>query len=55
MKRTFRGAEYDIEIENPNKKFKNMKLNITLDGKKLDGNVLPAFNGGTHKVKVTIE
>ena len=55
MKRTFRGAEYDIEIENPNKKFKDMKLNITLDGKKLDGNIIPAFKDGTHKVKVTIE
>ena len=55
MKRTFRGAEYDVEIENPKKKFKDMKLNIMVDGKKLDGNIIPAFKDGTHKVKVTIK
>ena len=28
---------------------------VYFDGKKLDGNIIPAFKDGTHKVKVTIE
>lgn len=54
MKRMFRGAEYDIEIENPGKKFKDVKLEITVDGKKISGNIVPDFGTGTHSVKVVV-
>ena len=54
MKRMFRGAEYDIEIENPEKKFKDVKLEITVDGKKISGNIVPDFGTGTHSVKVIV-
>ena len=55
MKRVFRGAEYNIEINNPQKKSKDYTVEITLDGKKIEGNLVPAQNGGTHTVAVTIK
>ncbi|MCX5657273.1 MAG: hypothetical protein NTZ48_03480 [Candidatus Omnitrophica bacterium] len=54
MKRNFRGATYEIEVENP----KNLSFGIKeiwLDGQKLDKPVIPPTGDGkTHKVRVII-
>ena len=56
MKRSFRGAEYDITVSNPSKLAKNYTLEITVDGKKLDGNIVPSFaDGKTHSVAVIVK
>ena len=56
MKRSFRGAEYDITVSNPSRLAKNYTLEITVDGKKLDGNIVPSFaDGKTHTVCVTVK
>lgn len=48
--RTFRGCTYDIDIIGVRL---NDGLDITVDGNKIDGNVLPLFDDGkTHKVTV---
>lgn len=53
-KRTFRGAVYMIQVKNGKKGFGVKK--ITVDGKKLDSNIIPAFKDKkTHKVLVTLE
>lgn len=50
--RIFRGATYEISISNPNGVQKGIK-SVTVDGKLIDGNVLPVFEKGTtHKVEV---
>jgi len=50
--RPFRGAVYEIEIENPNGVEKGIR-SLSVDGKKLDGNLIkPHGDGKTHKVKV---
>ena len=54
MKRSFRGATYNITIENPDVKYKDMKVSVVVDGKAIDGNVIPAFADGEHDVTVTI-
>ena len=46
-RRTFRGAAYDFTITNG-----EGALYVTVDGKAIDGNVLPVFADGTHKVEV---
>ncbi|MBQ8163862.1 MAG: hypothetical protein IJZ93_05830 [Clostridia bacterium] len=56
MHRTFRGAEYDVVISNPEKKAKDYTLDITVDGSKLDGNIIPAFSDGkTHSVEIIVK
>ena len=56
MKREFRGATYEIEISNPEKKYKAESMEIYVDDKKLNGNVIPDFKDGkSHKVVVTIK
>ena len=50
--RRFRGADYEIHVHNPNGVSKGVK-HITLDGKPLDGQVVP-FSEGRHQVEVTM-
>ena len=50
--RQFRGASYDITFRNPDHVCKGIK-SVTVDGKAIEGNVLPVFNDGkTHEVEV---
>lgn len=51
--RTFRGARYHIELDNTAERCKGAS-SITVDGKKLQGNIIPPFTGGDHEVKVVI-
>lgn len=54
VKRHFRNADYIITVENPNGVFKGVS-SVTLDGKKIEGNVLPAFGDGKeHNVTVVM-
>ena len=54
IRRKFRGATYNIEISNPDRVEKGIK-SITVDGKKISGNILPVFNDGAeHDVKVVL-
>ncbi len=55
VKRTFRGHTYIIEVENPDRISYGIK-SITLDGKKLSNNLLPAptTSEKMHKVKVIL-
>ena len=54
MKRSFRGATYNITIDNSDVKYKDMTVSVVVDGKAIDGNVIPAFADGEHDVTVTI-
>ena len=47
--RQFRGATYDITVKNPNHVCKGVK-SMTVDGKAVDGNVIPVMDGGKHTV-----
>ena len=50
--RNFRDATYRIEVKNPDHVNKGVKQ-ITVDGKKIDGNKVPVFGQGSkHSVKV---
>ncbi len=52
--RYYRGCVYNITIYNPDHVEKG-NLEITVDGKKIEGNIVPAFSdGGQHKVDVVI-
>ena len=54
--REFRQATYEISISNPDGKFKADALDITVDGKAIDGIILPDFKDGkTHKVSVVVK
>lgn len=53
VKRTFRGATYLIDIDNTAGRCVGTR-SITLDGKKIDGNVLPDLRSGEHRVAVVI-
>jgi cellobiose phosphorylase len=55
MKRSFRGAEYEVSVSNPEKKAKDYTLEITVDGKAIEGNIIPAFDGGKHIVNVIVK
>lgn len=50
--RKFRGAEYNIEVKNPNGVSKGIK-SITANGEAVDGQVVPTFDAGK-KVKVEV-
>lgn len=53
-KRKFRNATYYIEVQNPNGANKGVK-ELTVDGKKLNGNIVPAFSDGKeHRVTVVL-
>ena len=49
--RKYRGAEYAVTIKNPSHVCKGVK-SVTVDGKAIDGNILPVFDGGVHNVEV---
>ena len=52
--RQFRGDTYDIEVKNPDHVCKGVK-SMTVDGKAIDGNVIPvAGDGKAHKVEVVL-
>ncbi|NMA80259.1 MAG: glycosyl transferase, partial [Clostridiales bacterium] len=54
VSRLFRGATYDINVTNPNNVCKGI-ASITVDGKEIEGNILPVFSDGkTHKVEVVM-
>ncbi len=56
MTRQFRGATYEISISNPDGKFKADALDITVDGNKIDGAILPDFKDGKkHTVVVAVK
>ena len=51
--RKYRGAEYNIKFENPSHVESGVK-SVTVDDKAIDGNVIPAFDGGVHEVVVVM-
>jgi cellobiose phosphorylase len=52
VRRVFRGAVYNIEVINPERKSKGV-WEITVDGRKVDSCILPVFPEGTeHSVKI---
>ena len=54
VSRFYRGDTYDIIIKNPNHVFKGVK-SVTVDGKAIEGNILPVFGDGkTHTVEVVM-
>jgi cellobiose phosphorylase len=53
IKRRFRGADYEIYIDNTAGRCKGASQ-IRVDGIPIEGNLLPLFNEGTHKVEVII-
>ena len=53
VSRRFRGAVYDIEICNPDHVCRGVKK-VTVDGKEIAGNVIPAAKDGVHKVQVIL-
>lgn len=53
LSRQFRGATYNIKISNPNHVSAGVK-SMTVDGKAVEGNVIPAFDGGEHAVDVVL-
>ncbi|HEO63831.1 MAG TPA: glycosyl transferase family 36, partial [Candidatus Omnitrophica bacterium] len=53
-KRTFRGAVYNIDVENPSAVSYGVK-EVYLDGNRLDSNLIPVLSGNIeHKVKVVL-
>lgn len=53
VKRTFRGAVYNVRIDNTAGRCRGA-ASIHVDGKKIKGNVLPLFKDGEHAVDVVI-
>ena len=54
ISRRFRNAVYEIEIVNPDHVCRGVR-SVTVDGKPIDGNVLPVFaDQGTHAVRVVL-
>lgn len=53
LSRNFRGATYHIHIDNSAGRCTGT-TSITVDGKLLDGNLLPCFDSGEHTVEVVI-
>jgi cellobiose phosphorylase len=54
VRRTFRGAIYEIEVLNPNHVNRGV-ISLEVDGQPLAGTVIPAFNDGqTHSVRVVL-
>lgn len=52
--RKFRGATYEIQVKNPQKVCKGV-AKLVVDGKMLDGNLIPVFADGlTHTIEVTL-
>jgi cellobiose phosphorylase len=54
VKRLFRGATYHIEVKNTGGKGQGV-TEVTVDGKKQNSNIVPAFNDGkTHQVRAVL-
>ncbi|MBK3516759.1 GH36-type glycosyl hydrolase domain-containing protein [Carboxylicivirga marina] len=53
VKRQFRGAEYTIKVINEAGVNKGI-ASLTVDGKEIDGNVVPIFESGTYEIVVTM-
>ncbi len=53
VKRTFRGATYFIKIKNPQGAMTQI-ASIMVDGKAIEGNVIPPYASGMHIVEVTM-
>lgn len=53
VSRKFRGATYNIEVLNPNGKNSGI-TEVKVDGKVIEGNLLPLFAEGTHDVIVLL-
>lgn len=54
ISRQFRGATYDVTVKNPNHVCKGV-VSVTVDGKAIEGNVLPVFSDGkSHAVEVVM-
>ena len=54
ISRQFRGATYDVTVKNPNHVCKGV-VSVTVDGKAIEGNVLPVFaDGKNHAVEVVM-
>ncbi|MCD1257599.1 glycosyl transferase [Paenibacillus athensensis] len=54
ISRTYRGDTYRIRVTNPNRVNKGV-ASVTVDGKAIEGNVLPVFgDGATHEVEVVL-
>ena len=51
--RRFRGAVYEITVKNPDHVCRGLR-EMTLDGRKIGGNVIPAQAGGLHRVEVIL-
>lgn len=50
IKRRCRGCQYEITVKNANGKSKGIS-SIVVDGKKIEGNIIPYFENGTHIVQ----
>jgi cellobiose phosphorylase len=53
VSRKFRGAVYEISVKNPNGVSKGVK-SVKVNGKEIEGNVLPVLPGKRHKVEVVM-
>jgi cellobiose phosphorylase len=53
VQRRFRGAEYAITVKNPNHVSKGVR-SVTVDGKPIEGSVVPAFSSGKHTIEVVL-
>lgn len=53
VERKFRNSVYKIEVRNPDKVSKGLK-SITVDGKEIEGNIIPIMPGGAHHVLVVL-
>ncbi|MCX7002349.1 MAG: hypothetical protein NTV22_03640 [bacterium] len=51
--RTFRGARYDITLDNSAGRGVGAR-SISVDGTRITGNVLPLFSSGTHQITVVV-
>lgn len=52
---TFRGARYQIKFSNPNLLEKGKVKSVTVDGKKIEGNLVKPFTEGTHTIEAVLE
>ncbi len=53
-KRKFRGATYEIEVENPHKVSRGVQ-SVTVDGQTVESNLIPVFEAGeTHTIRIVL-
>ncbi|HOQ74568.1 MAG TPA: glycosyl transferase [Limnochordia bacterium] len=53
VRREFRGTVYHITVRNPHGVSRGV-AQITVDGREIEGNLVPAFPGGEHQVEVVL-